>query len=196
VFCRFSFVCGGAIVGHGAALLEQISKSSDFDAFPQDVFRIGVYDALNTAKPRPTTVAYGQLQDAFRTAFVDMSNGVPVSNRAVYAVSRSGSGDRRIEDDQAKFTGLARGAPCARSARPARFPPLSDRDCGRLEFLYDGPWQHGFHRARELRVADQRSCVLEVASRHAMAMVVVIVSSIRNSGDSMNEDKSTIDPSY
>ena len=70
-------------------LLEQISKSPEFDAFPQDVFRIGVYDALNTAKPRPTTVAYGQLQDAFRTAFADMSNGVPVSDALTTALVRT-----------------------------------------------------------------------------------------------------------
>ena len=77
-------------------LLEQISKSTDFDAFPQDVFRIGVYDALNTAKPRPTTAAYGQLQDAFRTAFADMSNGVPVSDALATAVETYDAAMKRM----------------------------------------------------------------------------------------------------
>jgi maltose-binding protein MalE len=77
-------------------LLEQISKSPEFDAFPQDVFRIGVYDALNTAKPRPTTVAYGQLQDAFRTAFADMSNGVPVSDALTTAVETYDAAMKRV----------------------------------------------------------------------------------------------------
>jgi maltose-binding protein MalE len=77
-------------------LLEQISKSPEFDAFPQDVFRIGVYDALNTAKPRPTTVAYGQLQDAFRTAFADMSNGVPVNDALTTAVETYDAAMKRV----------------------------------------------------------------------------------------------------
>lgn len=77
-------------------LLEEISKSPEFDAFPQDVFRIGVYDALNTAKPRPTTVAYGQLQDAFRTAFTDISNGVPVSDALATAVETYDAAMKRV----------------------------------------------------------------------------------------------------
>ena len=77
-------------------LLEQISTSPAFDAFPKDVFRIGVYDALNTAKPRPTTVAYGQLQDAFRTAFADMSNGVPVSDALATAVETYDAAMKRL----------------------------------------------------------------------------------------------------
>ena len=77
-------------------LLDQISKAPEFDAFPQDVFRIGVYDALNTAKPRPTTVAYGQLQDAFRTAFTDISNGVPVSDALSTAVETYDAAMKRI----------------------------------------------------------------------------------------------------
>ena len=77
-------------------LLDQISKAPEFNAFPQDVFRIGVYDALNTAKPRPTTVAYGQLQDAFRTAFADMSNGVPVSDALATAVDTYDAAIKRV----------------------------------------------------------------------------------------------------
>ena len=60
------------------------------------MFRIGVYDALNTAKPRPTTVAYGQLQDAFRTAFADMSNGVPVKDALATAVETYDAAIKRV----------------------------------------------------------------------------------------------------
>ncbi len=77
-------------------LLDQISKAPEFDTFPQDVFRIGVYDALNTAKPRPTTVAFGQLQDAFRTAFADISNGVPVNDALATAVETYDEAIKRV----------------------------------------------------------------------------------------------------
>lgn len=56
----------------------------------------GVYDALNTAKPRPTTAAYGQLQDAFRTAFTDISNGVSVSDALATAVETYDAAVKRV----------------------------------------------------------------------------------------------------
>jgi multiple sugar transport system substrate-binding protein len=77
-------------------LLDEISNSADFDAFPDNVFRIGVYDSLNTAKPRPVTAAYGQLQDAFRTAFVDIANGVAVSDALSSAVQKFESAAARV----------------------------------------------------------------------------------------------------
>ncbi|MDR3471026.1 MAG: extracellular solute-binding protein [Devosia sp.] len=77
-------------------LLDEISSSADFDKFPQNVFRMGVYDSLNTAKARPVTAAYGQLQDAFRTAFVDISNGVPVSDALKSAVQKYDAAVSRV----------------------------------------------------------------------------------------------------
>jgi ABC-type sugar transport system, periplasmic component len=77
-------------------LLEEISTAAAFDAFPQNVFRLGVYDSLNTAKARPVTAAYGQLQDAFRTAFVDIANGVPVADALASAVQRFESAAARV----------------------------------------------------------------------------------------------------
>lgn len=77
-------------------LLDTISTSADFDAFPQNVFRLGVYDSLNTAKARPVTAAYGQLQDAFRTAFTDISNGVPVADALKSAVQKFESAANRV----------------------------------------------------------------------------------------------------
>jgi ABC-type glycerol-3-phosphate transport system substrate-binding protein len=77
-------------------LLDTISTSADYDAFPQNVFRLGVYDSLNTAKARPVTAAYGQLQDAFRTAFVDIANGVPVADALASAVQKFESAAARV----------------------------------------------------------------------------------------------------
>ena len=77
-------------------LLDEISTSADYDAFPQNVFRLGVYDSLNTAKARPVTAAYGQLQDAFRTAFVDMANGVAVKDALASAVQKFESAAARV----------------------------------------------------------------------------------------------------
>jgi len=77
-------------------LLDEISTDATFDAFPQNVFRLGVYDSLNTAKARPVTAAYGQLQDAFRTAFVDIANGVPVADALASAVQKFESAAARV----------------------------------------------------------------------------------------------------
>jgi ABC-type glycerol-3-phosphate transport system substrate-binding protein len=77
-------------------LLEEISTDASFDAFPNNVFRMGVYDSLNTAKARPVTAAYGQLQDAFRTAFVDMANGVPVADALASAVQKFEAAAARV----------------------------------------------------------------------------------------------------
>jgi ABC-type glycerol-3-phosphate transport system substrate-binding protein len=77
-------------------LLDTISSSAEYDAFPQNVFRLGVYDSLNTAKARPVTAAYGQLQDAFRTAFVDIANGVPVADALASAVEKFESAAARV----------------------------------------------------------------------------------------------------
>lgn len=77
-------------------LLDEISSSADYDAFPDNVFRLGVYDSLNTAKARPVTAAYGQLQDAFRTAFVDIANGVPVADALASAVQKFEAAASRV----------------------------------------------------------------------------------------------------
>ncbi len=57
---------------------------------------MGVYDSLNTAKVRPVTAAYGQLPDAFRTAFVDIANGVPVPDALSSAVQKFESAASRV----------------------------------------------------------------------------------------------------
>lgn len=77
-------------------LLDQISTDASYDGFPLNVFRMGVYDSLHTAKARPVTAAYGQLQDAFRTAFVDMANGVPVADALSSAVKKFEAAAARV----------------------------------------------------------------------------------------------------
>jgi len=77
-------------------LLDKISTDAEFDVFPNNVFRLGVYDSLNTAKARPVTAAYGQLQDAFRTAFVDIANGVPVADALAGAVQKFEAAAARV----------------------------------------------------------------------------------------------------
>src|SRR5271165_4044447 len=78
-----------------------------------------------------------------------------------FARSRSAR-PQRYDDDQAKFAGLARGAVGASAARPACFPSLPDCHRDHLQFLHDGVRRRSFHRVRQLRVALQRSRVLEV----------------------------------
>jgi multiple sugar transport system substrate-binding protein len=68
------------------ALLDKIDSDPAFDAFPADVMRLAAWESRNTAVPRPVTVAYSQLQDAFRTAFTDIANGVPVDEALATAV--------------------------------------------------------------------------------------------------------------
>jgi ABC-type glycerol-3-phosphate transport system substrate-binding protein len=69
-------------------LLAEISASPSFNTFPQDVLRLGVYESLNTAKARPVTPAYGQLQDAFHTAFIDIANGLAIPEALAAAVRK------------------------------------------------------------------------------------------------------------
>jgi maltose-binding protein MalE len=77
-------------------LLKEISVSPAYDSFPQNVLRLGVYEALNTAKPRPLTAAYGPLQDAFHTAFIDIANGVPVSDAFAAAIKKFETAAARV----------------------------------------------------------------------------------------------------
>lgn len=77
-------------------LLDEISTAESYDSFPNNVFRMGVYDSLNTAVARPVTAAYGQLQDAFRTAFVDIANGVAVEDALKSAVQKFESAASRV----------------------------------------------------------------------------------------------------
>lgn len=78
------------------ALLDHIAAAPEFDAFPQSVMRLIAYESLNTAVARPVTTAYSQLQDAFRTAFVDIANGVDIEEALVGAVDKYDDAARRL----------------------------------------------------------------------------------------------------
>ena len=67
-------------------LLDTINADPAFDAFPANVMRLSAWESRNTAAPRPVTVAFSQLQDAFRTAFTDIANGVAVDEALGTAV--------------------------------------------------------------------------------------------------------------
>ncbi|WP_338720951.1 sugar ABC transporter substrate-binding protein [Devosia sp. XK-2] len=78
------------------ALLEAIDTDPAYDAFPGSVMRLSAWESRNTAQPRPVTVAFSQLQDAFRTAFVDIANGVDVDEALVTAVDAYDEAARRL----------------------------------------------------------------------------------------------------
>ena len=77
-------------------LLDEISASEAYDSFPENMFRLGIYESLNTAKARPLTAAYGQLQDAFRTTFIDMANGVAVDEALHSGVEKFENAAKRV----------------------------------------------------------------------------------------------------
>jgi multiple sugar transport system substrate-binding protein len=77
-------------------LLEMIAEDPAFDSFPENVMRLSAWESRNTAVPRPVTVAYSQLQDAFRTALVDIANGVEVEEALAGAVDAYDNAARRL----------------------------------------------------------------------------------------------------
>ncbi|MEF2074386.1 ABC transporter substrate-binding protein [Consotaella aegiceratis] len=77
-------------------LLDEIKTSDTYASFPANMFRLGVYESLNTAKVRPVTAAYGQLQDAFRSSFIDIANGVAVKDALADAVAKYDDAAKRV----------------------------------------------------------------------------------------------------
>ncbi|RYG89154.1 sugar ABC transporter substrate-binding protein [Loktanella sp. IMCC34160] len=77
-------------------LLARIDTDAAYDGFPGNVMRLSAWESRNTAVPRPVTVAYSQLQDAFRTAFVDIANGVDIDEALVTAVDAYDEAARRL----------------------------------------------------------------------------------------------------
>ena len=77
-------------------LLEKIDGDAAFDGFPGNVMRLSAWESRNTAEVRPLTVAYSQLQDAFRTAFVDIANGTAVGEALATAVDAYDEAARRL----------------------------------------------------------------------------------------------------
>ena len=58
------------------ALLDQIENSPKFRSFPDNAYLLGVYEARNTAVPRPISPGYLQIEDIFASTFEDIRNGV------------------------------------------------------------------------------------------------------------------------
>ncbi len=77
-------------------LLDRINADNSFDAFPASVMRLSAWESRNTAVARPVTVAFSQLQDAFRTAFTDIANGVAVDEALATAVDSYDQAAKRL----------------------------------------------------------------------------------------------------
>lgn len=77
-------------------LLDHIDDSGEYDEFPANIMRLVAHESRTTASPRPVTVAYSQLQDAFRTAFVDITNGVDVEQAISVAVKAYDEAAKRL----------------------------------------------------------------------------------------------------
>lgn len=78
------------------ALVERIINSPDYDQFPDSVMRLGVIESVSSARVRPMSSAYSQLQSAFRTAFIDISNGVDIDSALNKAVRQYDNAARRL----------------------------------------------------------------------------------------------------
>lgn len=78
------------------ALVDRIINDDQYDQFPNSVMRLGVIESVTSAKVRPITGAYSQLQSAFRNAFVDISNGVDIDAALNNAVRQYDNAARRL----------------------------------------------------------------------------------------------------
>ncbi len=71
---RFWFSTQGQLTAY-KPLFDYIDKDTDFEAFPKATYRLGTYEALNTAHPRPSSIYYLVLEDNFASAFGDIRKG-------------------------------------------------------------------------------------------------------------------------
>ncbi|MNE54096.1 hypothetical protein D3C80_1488590 [compost metagenome] len=57
-------------------MLNDIATDAKFDAFPENAFRLGAYEAQNTAVPRPISPGYLEWETLLTKAYDDMKAGV------------------------------------------------------------------------------------------------------------------------
>lgn len=77
-------------------LIDSIATDEAYSSFPDNMMRLAALESVTSAEVRPKTVAYSQLQSAFRTAFVDISNGVEIDQALNNAVRMYESSARRL----------------------------------------------------------------------------------------------------
>lgn len=68
--------------------LEYISNHPDFQKFPLDIMKLAVYEANNTAIPRPVTPGYLEYDQTLTAAFEDIRNGSDVKQTLTNAANR------------------------------------------------------------------------------------------------------------
>ncbi len=78
-------------------LLDFIETSEDASEFPESAFRLAVYEARNTAVPRPQTPGYLEFEDILSTTIEDIRNGADPEQALNAAVERIDRGLERYE---------------------------------------------------------------------------------------------------
>ncbi len=71
---RFWFSTQGQLTAY-KPLFDYIDEDADFETFPKATYRLGTYEALNTAHPRPSSIYYLVLEDNFASTFGDIRKG-------------------------------------------------------------------------------------------------------------------------
>lgn len=73
-------------------LLDLVDTSEEFAAFPRSPYRLGTYEARNTAVPRPQTPGYLEFEDILNNTLEDIRNGTDAAaalNAAVPRIDRA-----------------------------------------------------------------------------------------------------------
>ncbi len=79
-------------------LLNLVDTSEEFAAFPRSPYRLGTYEARNTAVPRPQTPGYLEFEDILNNTLEDIRNGTAPAEALNAAVPR-------IDRAMAKYRG-------------------------------------------------------------------------------------------
>jgi ABC-type glycerol-3-phosphate transport system substrate-binding protein len=79
-------------------LLEAINTSEETESFPQSAYRLGVYEAQNTAVPRPQSPGYLEFEDILNNTLEDIRNGSDPEEALNAAVQRIDRGLERYRD--------------------------------------------------------------------------------------------------
>lgn len=70
------------------ALLDLVDRAEEFTAFPRSPYRLGTYEARNTAVPRPQTPGYLEFEDILNNTLEDIRNGSDPAEALNAAVPR------------------------------------------------------------------------------------------------------------
>ena len=79
-------------------LLEAVNTSEETETVPYSAYRLGVYEAQNTAVPRPQTPGYLEFEDILAATLEDIRNGSNPEEALSTAVQRIDRGLERYRD--------------------------------------------------------------------------------------------------